>query len=114
MKTRPASARPLRGEVARAVATLRTHPGLVGTKLRQRWRQRNQQTRTAPTGPPRPKIASIEGPRSSSGRSAWTIMRCSGRDESGGTSERYALVSVGEPALRLYQSRSADAAINRL
>ena len=60
MKTRPASGRPLRSEVARAVATLRTDPGLFGMKIRQRWRQRNQQAPTTPTGAPRPKIASID------------------------------------------------------
>jgi hypothetical protein len=59
MSTRPPSARPLRSEVARAVATLRTDPGLLGMKLRQRWRQRNQQA-PAPSAAPRPKIASID------------------------------------------------------
>ena len=60
MSTRPPSARPLRSEVARAVATLRTDPGLLGMKIRQRWRQRNQQPEVAPTGAPRPRIASID------------------------------------------------------
>jgi hypothetical protein len=60
MSTRPPSTRPLRSEVARAVATLRTDPGLLGMKLKQRWRQRNQQAPTTPSGAPRPKIASID------------------------------------------------------
>jgi hypothetical protein len=60
MKTRPASGRPLRSEVARAVSTLRTDPGLFGMKIRQRWGQRNQQAPTTPSGAPRPKIASID------------------------------------------------------
>ena len=60
MSTRSPSARPLRGEVAKAVATLRTDPGLLGMKLKQRWRQRTQQAPTAPSGAPRPKIASID------------------------------------------------------
>jgi hypothetical protein len=60
MSTKPPSARPLRSEVARAVATLRTDPGLLGMKIRQRWRQRNLQPEVAPTGAPRPKIASID------------------------------------------------------
>jgi hypothetical protein len=59
MTTRPSSARPLRSEVARAVATLRSDPGLLGMKLRQRWQQRRQATAPA-TGAPRPKIASID------------------------------------------------------
>ena len=60
MTTRSPSTRPLRSEVARAVATLRTDPGLLGMKLKQRWRQRNQQAPTTPSGAPRPKIASID------------------------------------------------------
>ena len=60
MSTRSPSARPLRSEVAKAVATLRTDPGLLGMKLKQRWRQRNQQAPTAPSGAPRAKIASID------------------------------------------------------
>src|ERR1700722_17566922 len=59
MTTRPSSARPLRSEVARAVATLRAGPGLLGMKLRQRWQQRRQET-APPSGAPRPKIASID------------------------------------------------------
>jgi hypothetical protein len=59
MTTRPSSARPLRSEVARAVATLRSDPGLLGMKLRQRWRQRRQEAAPA-SGAPRPKIASID------------------------------------------------------
>src|ERR1700692_1218469 len=58
MTTRPSAARPLRSEVARAVATLRSDPGLLGMKLRQRWQQRRQET--APSGAPRPKVASID------------------------------------------------------
>lgn len=60
MSTRSPSARPLRSEVAKAVATLRSDPGLLGMKLKQRWRQRGQQAPSAPTGAPRPKIASID------------------------------------------------------
>jgi hypothetical protein len=60
MNTRPPSTRPLRSEVARAVATLRTDPGLLGMKLKQRWRQRNQPAPTTPSDAPRPKIASID------------------------------------------------------
>jgi hypothetical protein len=59
MKTRPAAARPLRSEVARAVATLRSDPGLFGMKLKQRWRQRNHQAPAAPSDAPRQKVASI-------------------------------------------------------
>ena len=55
MKTKPPSARPMRSEVARAVATLRSDPGLIGMKLRQRWQQRKQQAAPAPGAPPRPK-----------------------------------------------------------
>ncbi len=60
MKTKPPSARPMRSEVARAVATLRSDPGLIGMKLRQRWQQRKQQAAPAPGAPPRPKVASID------------------------------------------------------
>jgi len=60
MKTRPSSTRPLRSEVARAVATLRSDPGLLGMKLRQRWQQRRQAAAPAPGAPPRPKVASID------------------------------------------------------
>jgi hypothetical protein len=60
MSSRSPSTKPLRGEVAKAVATLRTDPGLLGMKLKQRWRQRNQQAPTAPSGAPKPKIASID------------------------------------------------------
>lgn len=60
MKTRPSSSRPLRSEVARAVATLRSDPGLLGMKLRQRWQQRRQEAAPAPGAPARPKVASID------------------------------------------------------
>ncbi len=59
MTTRPSSASPLRSEVARAVATLRSDPGLLGMKLRQRWQQRRQEAVPA-SGAPRPKVASID------------------------------------------------------
>jgi hypothetical protein len=60
MKTTPKSALPNRSEVARAVATLRSDPGLIGMKLRQRWNQRKQQVAPAPGAPQRPKVASID------------------------------------------------------
>jgi hypothetical protein len=59
MTTRPSSTKPFRSEVARAVATLRSDPGLLGMKLRQRWHQRRQEAPTA-SGAPRPKVASID------------------------------------------------------
>jgi hypothetical protein len=59
MKSRSTSTRPLRNDIVRAVATLRSDPGLLRMKLRQRWNQRQQQT--PPTsGPPRPRIASVD------------------------------------------------------
>src|ERR1700730_5782379 len=60
MKTKPKSGRPMRSEVARAMKTLRSDPGLIGMKLRQRWRARNQTDTPVAGGPPRPKIASID------------------------------------------------------
>ena len=60
MKTRPSSTRPLRSEITRAVATLRSDPGLLGMKLRQRWQQRRHEAAPVPGAPPRPKIASID------------------------------------------------------
>ena len=42
------------------MATLRSDPGLLGMKLRQRWQQRRHEAAPVPGAPPRPKIASID------------------------------------------------------
>ena len=63
MSTRPPSARLLlRSEVAKAVATLRTDPGLLGMKIRQRLAHGSgtSSPRSRRSGAPRPKIASID------------------------------------------------------
>jgi hypothetical protein len=60
MTTRPSTTRPLRSDVARAFATLRSDPGLLGMKLRQRWNQRRQEAAPVAGAPPRPKVAAID------------------------------------------------------
>jgi hypothetical protein len=60
MTTRPSTTRPLRSDVARAFATLRSDPGLLGMKLRQRWNQRRQEAAPIAGAPPRPKVAAID------------------------------------------------------
>lgn len=57
-RSRPTSDRPLRGEIARAVATLRSDPALLRMKVRQRWSNRRQQVEP-PAGSPRPRVASV-------------------------------------------------------
>lgn len=59
MKNPLTSGRPLRSEVARAVATFRTDPALLRQKLRQRWAARREVVAPPGQAPARPRIASV-------------------------------------------------------